>query len=323
MRVVLLTVSTVAGAGVAVAALTQVFRHEVKRSGQEQRAVVNLSAPFGSIIVGSTTAPNTLALIETQSEEDNAPNLQVSYVTRQSTGVLKITVGEDEGQNMDPQLASVYRAQGGWNAVNYRQTDDGRVLNMHDVRSYAPVRTSPDFDAKVFLTREIPLALGVKLGFGESLVDLTGLTLNALNIDAEASQSHVIMRSPNAGRIEVATVSAGVGEFEMDGIANLNANRFVFSGGIGMYELTFSGKLAKNMDADVTVGLGRVSIRIPPEAARVQVFYDDGLFCSFNFAGLSRRRDGYATSAGFEHSKAPILTLRLSSGMGRMDVRYR
>jgi hypothetical protein len=53
------------------------------------------------------------------------------------------------------------------------------------------------------------------------------------------------------------------------------------------------------------------------------VFYDDGLLSSFNFSGLTKRREGYATSVGFDQSTRPILTLRLSSGLGRMSVSYR
>jgi hypothetical protein len=68
--------------------------------------------------------------------------------------------------------------------------------------------------------------------------------------------------------------------------------------------------------------MGKVAISIPPEAARVQVIYDDSYFSSFTFNGLNKRRDGYFTSVGFDQSRAPILTLRLSSGLGKMVVNY-
>ena len=118
-------------------------------------------------------------------------------------------------------------------------------------------------------------------------------------------------------------ISAGFGEFAMDGICNLNTNRFEFSGGVGYYSLGFDGKLKQNIDATIEVGLGKVAINIPPEAGRVRVLYDDSFFSSFAFSGLTERRKGYYTSIGFEQSNAPILTLHLSSGLGKMTVNYR
>ena len=117
-------------------------------------------------------------------------------------------------------------------------------------------------------------------------------------------------------------INAGFGEFSMDGISDLNTDRFIFSGGVGYYSLNFNGTLTQNLDATVEVGMGKVAVNIPPEAGRVQIYYDDSYFSSFSFSGLSKRRDGYYTSGGFEQSKAPILTLHLSSGLGKMIVNY-
>lgn len=322
LRLTVITLGTLAGAVGVACAVSQFISQEVKRNGRERQAVVNVSAPFGSLILGSTNSVGSLAIIEGHGQKGEEPLLKTRYGMRGNTGVLNISIGEDEGK-LEAPLAQVERARSGFVLANQRYGDDG-AYSYGETRFYSPVKASPaEYSSRVFLTKELPLALSADLGFGESFLDLTGLALYGLNIEAGANQSRVITRAVNPQRLELCSISAGVGEFTMDGIANLNVTRFEFSGGFGMYNLQFNGKLSRNLDASVSVGVGRVSIRIPPEVARVQVYYEDGLLNSYNFSGLARRKDGYATSAGFEHSKAPIVTLRLESGMGTVNVVYR
>jgi hypothetical protein len=176
---------------------------------------------------------------------------------------------------------------------------------------------------QLYLTKEIPVSISAIFGFGEAMLDWTGLALTSAYIETGASNARVTVKAPNTYQMTGCKVSAGIGSFIMDGICNLNANRYEFSGGVGYYKLFFNGKLQRNLDARVEVGLGKVTMDIPPDAGRVQIYYDENVFSSFSFQGLSRKREGYATSVGFEQSTAPILTLYLSSGMGKMEVRYK
>ena len=160
------------------------------------------------------------------------------------------------------------------------------------------------------------------LGFGESFVDLSDLPVMSADIESGANQTTIVSRTPNTRNMSVCRVGAGIGQCNMSGIGNMNPEHFYFNGGFGSYHLSFDGEQHRDIDATIQVGLGKCSITIPPSAARVQVFYDDGLLSSYDFSGLTRRRDGYATSVGFDNSKAPVLTLRLETGMGRISVSY-
>jgi hypothetical protein len=155
------------------------------------------------------------------------------------------------------------------------------------------------------------------------VLDLSGLWLQNLNLETGANQARVFLKSPNPGSMESCSVSAGVGEFTMEGIGHLNTSKFEFNGGFGMYNLNFAGKVRKNLEANISVGLGKLAIRVPPDAGRLQVYYDDGVFCAYRFAGIVKRRDGYATSPGFDQSNAPVITLRITSGAGKVDVVYK
>jgi hypothetical protein len=143
------------------------------------------------------------------------------------------------------------------------------------------------------------------------------------NIQSSASRTHITSHTQNPVAMDACTINAGLGECIVDGICNFNCKTFSFSGGIGYCELHFTGNLQRNLDATVEVGCGKVVMNVPPTAGRVQVYYEDNMFSSFACLGLNKRRDGYYTSVGFDQSLAPVLTLRLSSGVGKMVVNYK
>jgi hypothetical protein len=308
-------------------------RHEIKRTGTESLINVTLDAAYGSLRVMAGTAPGIVTKIETDGGEDGEdPPIKVRYGIQGQRGNLRITLGEDAGSKANRPLA-MWHANSGFTLASasgalYSDMGGKILLGEEPELRYRPLpqpalATDNKYRSNVYLTTEVPLSLNADLGFGESTLDLTGLILQAASIETGASRSRILLKQPNPGLMTQCNVSAGVGEFAMEGICNLNAAQFNFSGGLGYYKLGFAGKLSRNMEATVSVGLGKCSLSIPPEAGRVEVFYDDGFFNSYKFTGLTKRKEGYATSVGFENSRAPILTLRLSSGMGNMVVSYR
>jgi len=175
---------------------------------------------------------------------------------------------------------------------------------------------------RIFLSKDLPIDFAADLGFGESSLNLSGLPIVNASIETEAARARICSYEANPQILGNCQVRAGFGECTFCGISNLNAKHFNFHGGVGSYHLSFDGHMMRDLDAQVELGLGVCSITIPPTSARVQVFYDDGVFSSYSFSGLVKRREGYATSVGFEHSTSPVLTLRLSAGAGKMSVSY-
>ena len=332
VRLVLVTLGTLTGAAGICFAVGQFFTHEIPFKGGEERALVQVKAPFGNLHLGSTTSQGLLAYLEGHGDNGEEPSMRSRYVLRGTTGILNLTVGEDEGMlETNPPLAQTFRANGAFSMVgsgNNRYTDWGDVQYIGDGRDHSyhvsrAAYTPSNAGTRLFLTKKLPLTLQAEMGFGESVLDLSGLWLQELTLETGANQARVFLRTPNPGSMDVCSVSAGVGEFTMDGIGHLNTSKFDFNGGFGMYSLNFAGKLRKNLEANLSVGLGKLSVRVPPDAGRLQVIYDDGVFCSYNFGGIVKRKDGYATSPGFDQSNAPVITLRITSGAGKINVIYK
>ncbi len=336
-------------AGVAIAAANY-FHEEISRTGNERNLRVELDAPFGSVNVSGGTKNNVVVVGETDGGDKNSePSIHLSYSMHNKTeGVVKIDIGKDEGMVRPTAPLAIWWARNpgfSFTTANAVQSDMGgnRIYGERPTFVFPPVflpmptpqnlRAVPipsseghpatEGVAKIVLTKELPMTLHAELGFGQSDLDLTGLGITALNVETGASKSRVIVRQPNPQVMATCQVNAGLGECRLLGIANFNAQRFSFSGGFGAYELGFQGHLSRNMDASITLGVGKCMVNIPPDCGRVQVYYEDGILSSFLFQGLTKRREGCYTSVGFEQSTAPILTLHLSSGMGKMTVNYR
>jgi hypothetical protein len=303
------------------------------------------------------TAPTDVARIESE----DAPGQSASYhcrymVHNQTLGILHIDIGTDEGMISQPPLA-MWRANSDFSLANSSQPQSDMGCPVHQfipqqefafhsranwnygisqwvpLQRYMTVSTDAatmvtpepesNSDTRIFLNTFLPMDLNADLGFGVSSLDLSGLPIVNMNIETGASKAIIYSNQPNPQVIENCRVSAGLGEeCSFTGISNLNAKNFIFQGGVGTYHLGFEGKLTHNLDAFVSVGLGMITIAIPPMAGRVQIFYDDGMFSSYSFSGLTIRHGGYATSVGFHNSNGPVLTLHLSSAMGKMSVSY-
>ncbi len=322
--------------GVAYAAY-RIVSHEIPRSNTETRLNIHVYAPYGSLAITPRTAQRSIARLDMEAEETGEdPAMYLRYgVSQAGVGNLRVSIGDDEGSLREHRPVAMWRANSERLLVNtnYISSDNGGGYSYGYERNNivtspipmhpGPVQQEGDYKARLYLARDLPTSLNAQLGFGESYIDLTGMAMERTYIETGASKVRVVFGAPNVAPMSVYQVSAGVGECALDGICYSNAAKFEFSGGIGYYSLGFGGELQRNMDATVSVGLGKVTLNIPPQAGRVQVFYDDNMFSGYNFSGLAIRRSGYATSVGFDRSTAPILTLHLSSGMGKMNVVYR
>lgn len=333
-RVVMLaSFGVLAVSGIAFAAVKMV-EQSIKRDGRETRVNVLMSVPNGTLTLLAGAASGDVAFMQMQSEDADDPlpfHVRHNYNPIGTTFTLRMTIGSDEGMlETNPPLAMGWKASSNFSLVrsNTIHSDYGDLvssnhsLDFMNVPPPAPVSDEKDH-ATIYLTREIPVSISAQLGYGESMMDWTGLSMTSAYVETGPAKAHIRIREHNPIPMSGCKINAGFGEFSMDGISDLNADKFVFSGGIGYYSLGFNGKLTKNLDATVEVGMGKVALNIPPEAGRVQVIYDDSFFSSFTFSGLVKRKDGYYTSVGYDQSTAPILTLRLSSGLGKMIVNYK
>jgi hypothetical protein len=348
---VLIGIGTVVAIGGIAVAFDHYTMFPIPRKGGEQHLVFRLDAPYGSVDLRAGAGPNNIATVELLNEDADPHAPQWSYSVKNGNGMLRIGIGTDEGMIAGPPIA-MWQARSGfstaaaiapepdWGTTNSNgnvnhpslfsftmpSLNSGNVWHqrMRLISTDAGNRMIPEGRAgtRITLAKDLPIDFGADLGLGESSLDLTGLPITAASIETGASKAHIYCNAPNPLPLHRCMIRAGLGQCNFNGISNLNADQFIFHGGLGSYLLGFEGKLTHNLDAVVDMGVGICNLSIPATAGRVQVFYDDGLLTSFSCSGLVERRDGYWTSVGFDHSTSPILTLRITSVAGKISVVY-
>jgi hypothetical protein len=113
-------------------------------------------------------------------------------------------------------------------------------------------------------------------------------------------------------------MEVGAAQFRAEGIGNLNAERLSLSGGVGEVTLDFTGQWRTNLTADIQMGLGSLTLRVPEElGVRVR---KGGILAGFDSQGLVKRGDVYF-SENWENAEHR-LTINVDAALGSIRLAW-
>jgi hypothetical protein len=158
--------------------------------------------------------------------------------------------------------------------VDYRVSGETGVLRV-GARRHTGIffgRTRNDWDLR--LTKSLPLELSVKLGAGESRLDLRGLDLTGVEIDMGVGEMRLDLQGPHARSFRV-KVDGGVGSGTLylpadvgvraevhGGIGSVNARGLSKQGRV--YTNEAYSKSAVTIDIEISAGIGSLDLRVEP-----------------------------------------------------------
>ncbi len=205
---------------------------------------------------------------------------------------------------------SDYDAARGAVTFGLRAEGDGglRVVSRNQLRQTASVTFSPRND----------LALAVALGAVDGDLELGGLRLTSLELEAGASRATVRFSQPNATRCRAATMSSGAAELTVLGLGNSRCDRIAFEGGVGRVTLDFGGAWTSNSAVSVKMALGQVTLRLPRQVG-VRLTLDKFL-ASFEPEGMVRRGTSYL-SPGYDQASRH-LDIDVTTAVGGVSVEW-
>jgi Cell wall-active antibiotics response 4TMS YvqF len=203
---------------------------------------------------------------------------------------------------------SAFDAAGGGVGLGLRASGEGglRVVSRNQLRQTASVTFSPRSD----------LALAVTLGAVDGDLELGGLRLTDLRLEAGASRATVRFSQPNAARCRAATLTAGAAELSVLGLGNSRCDRITFEGGVGRVTLDFGGTWTSSSQVAVKMALGEVALRLP-RAVGVRITLDKFL-ASFEPQGMVRRGTSYL-SPGYDQATRH-LDIDVTTAIGGVTV---
>jgi len=164
-----------------------------------------------------------------------------------------------------------------------------------------------------------PLAIDVRAGATETVLDLSGLPITSLSVASGASNTRVRFDQPNPVRMKTLTLSTGAASIVADRLGNANAEEIVVRSAVGEIELDLSGSWQQDTDLRAEVALGALTIRIPTDVGvRVQT---SRVLASFSHSGLIPR-DGAYVSENWD-SAAHKLRIYAQTVVGFLTVERR
>ncbi len=259
---------------------------EIGRTTEKELAVV-LTSTFGSVAI-SRGEPEKMLLLEADPAGSKAPS-ETEYTIRNRVGYADLSLGE-KGKDGEEKKHS---------------------FNLGDLnRGHWFLRVS---DA-------VPVSFDVELGVGSGDFNLTGLQVKDFTLSAGASNVTLAFDEPNATRIDNMTIESGVSKFDGRNLGNANFRHLRFKGGVGAYSLDFAGAMNTEVDVDVEVGLGVLTIFVPPDVG-ARVSYDKSwmsrIDCDEDFheSGDNQyQSDNYASASG-------KMNIRIDAGLGSVKIR--
>lgn len=171
-------------------------------------------------------------------------------------------------------------------------------------------------DMRLALSPHAPIHLELELGAVESEIDLGGLSISELSVDASASEALVTFDEPNRTAMRVLDLHARAASVTATRLANANAAEMRIGAGVGNVELDFGGRWTTDVEASIDVAMGRVHIRVP-EAIGVRVEVSRVL-ASFEHPGFEKQGDAWV-SANWDDAEHH-LTLHIDTAFGTVQI---
>ncbi len=166
------------------------------------------------------------------------------------------------------------------------------------------------------LAPSVPLDLTLTLGATDARIDLGGLAVRSLVVQSGAADERVDFSRPNRVRLGRMAVDVGAAAFDATNLANANASSLQVNGGVGAVDLGFGGTWTGDMEADIHVTLGKVTLHVPQDVG-VQLKMQRFL-TSFDNDGLVKRDGSYYTD-NWDSAKYH-LRVRVQTSLGGIAI---
>ena len=267
---------------------SNIYKKDIPLS-HEQELKVTINAGYGDIYLSRGSGAELLhANIDAELKHDLDDYIE--YSSRDNIGYLDISTSDENEKSNNDHNHSIHFNGFGTN-----------TWDMH-------------------FTDAIPISYDVELGVGKADFDFSGLLIKDLNLSTGASSVDMRFDKHNRSVIEDMNIESGVSKFHAEGLCNANFSHMKFQGGVGSYELDFGGKLDKEADVDIEVGLGSLTVIIP-EHIGAKIEYEKTIIAHISLADdFSEQEQNTYYSANYYDAPGK-LNMHIEAGLGSVKIR--
>jgi len=159
----------------------------------------------------------------------------------------------------------------------------------------------------------VPMNLRLRAAACDATLDLSGLPLQRLDVEAGASDVEVRFDTLNPEQMQSLNYETGLSDVRFLGLANADFAQMTFEGGAGDYTFDFSGDLQRDADVSIKAGLSDVTV-VVPAGVSAEVFLVDGLASVYV-------HDAWATESGHYVNDGSGSQLNITIEMGAGSLR--
>jgi hypothetical protein len=175
---------------------------------------------------------------------------------------------------------------------------------------------SPSLALKV--ASGIPLDLSLRFSATDAALDMSGLDVTRLSVEAAASDGRLTFGAPNPARLRNAELRATAAGLEVRQLGNARADTVHAKATIGHIELDLSGDWTGSTALDVDAVLGVITVRIPSDVGvKVEASTTLGTIQAPGFTS----RDGVLYSGNWESAKRSV-TIGGRAVFARLELRH-
>ncbi len=190
----------------------------------------------------------------------------------------------------------------------------GKERGSHHISSLKKIY---DNKLQLNISDKIPLDLNLELGVVKGTLDLSGLMLRNLDLEIGVCKTSIIFDEPNPISLEHCSIEGGVGNLIIVKLGNANVENFRFEGGVGSYELDFTGEYRQNISAEIEMGMGKLTLYLPRYVGtRIKV--EKSFLSSFSIDECYKKSNYYYND---KWEKTPYqLDIEVNTGVGKVEV---
>jgi hypothetical protein len=268
--------------------LGEKFKREIPVTN-ERELKVDLEAGFGNIHIQKGSA-NQLFAIDIDADLKKDASEYIDYSNRDETGYLSINTTDA-----------------------LKETQDKKKHSLH-------ISGFEDNNWLMRFTDAVPISFDIELGMGRGEIDLTGLQIKDLNLSTGASSVSLRFDEKNKTSIDNITIETGLSKFKAYGLSNANFDNLKFEGGVGSYLLDFSGKLQREVDVDIQIGLGSITLIIPDEIG-AKVYYEKSWVASIDLPKYYEENEENTYFSKNYYNAKGRLNFHIEAGLGNVTIK--
>lgn len=166
------------------------------------------------------------------------------------------------------------------------------------------------------LSPAVPLAVALDAGAGDGDLDLSGLQIEALDLDLGAGDFEIHFDEPNGAQMSELAIDVGAARLQATGLGNASPRELYVQSGAGDVVLALTGEWSNSCAARITAGAGSLTLRLPDDVGvRVEV---TGGVSNVTASGLQKRDGAYVNAL---HDASEIeLSIFVTTGIGQVTL---